>query len=284
MKAVCIHVALYGLTAAVVSGCDQPKPNCLTAQSPFVVKLDRTGDPVGDCMGFGTASFYDDPHVGFAPFYEQDEKGQPDYRKGSVAVRTGELANLVATAEEHGVTAAPGTVLHSFGKFSTEEPDDNNVCTAPKLSETRVVIPPVPPSPDDPATADEDESFAGQPAVDVTRRWSNVQVYVTPESFGTQTRADLEDVWRTPTGGTCTLRYKAYGLAPAASCQVLDENDEPVKNPDGTFRVDPTLCSPEADPSKMRYAGSGISPSANFVCDPVIGYCVLAGVDFPALK
>ena len=51
---VCIHVALCGLTFGVLSGCEgQPKPNCLTAQSAFVVKLypDPASPPKGDCEG-----------------------------------------------------------------------------------------------------------------------------------------------------------------------------------------------------------------------------------------
>ena len=88
-------------------------------------------------------------------------------------------------------------------------------------------------------------------------------MYVTADSFGTQTSATLEDRWRTPEGDTCTVKYKALGLAPAVSCQVLDADEAPIKKPDGTFEVDPTLCNPAADPSKMRYTGSGISPSTN---------------------
>ena len=282
MKAeLCIHVVLFGLTLAVASGCDQPKPNCLTSLNSFVVKLETLAPPTGDCSGVGEASFYEDPHVGLAPFYEQDGKGQPDYRKGSVAVRTAELANLVATAEEHGVQAAPGMVLHSFGKFITDEPDESGMCVAPVLSPTRVVIPPVPAQPDDPTT-EEVDAFPGQRAIDVTRTWSDLRVYVTPDSLGTQAVGIMEDVWRTPTGGTCTATYKAYALSPAVSCQVDEEH--PVRKADGTFDVDPTKCSPEAEPSKMRFTGSGISPSTKFECNPQIGYCVLAGTTFPALQ
>jgi hypothetical protein len=280
---VCIHVALFGLTIAVASGCDQPKPNCLTSLNPFVVKLypDPLNPPQGACTGISTASFYADPHVGFAPFYERDDKGQPDYDKGSVGIRTAELANLVANVESRGLDLPPETVLHSVGKFSTEEPDANNLCTAPELSPTRVVLPALPAMDDDPAT-EEDESSPPQDAVDMTRTWSNVSVYVTPDSFGTQTVGDMQDVWRTP-GGTCVVNYKAYGLSPAVSCQVTDEEGTPVREGE-VFKVDPTLCDPEANPALNRFSGSGIGPSTNFECDPVIGYCVLAGTTFPALK
>ncbi|MET0341216.1 MAG: hypothetical protein ABW252_09445 [Polyangiales bacterium] len=287
MKAVCIHVALCGLVTAVVSGCDQPKPNCLTAQASFVLKLaeeqnSRQESAPGACVGFGPASFNADPHVGIAPYYAKDKKGQPDYRKGSIAIRTAELATLVANAEEHDVTPIQ-QVLHSIGQFVTEEPDGDDFCRAPAFAQpTRVVIPAVS-VPDDPATANADESFE-QAAVDATLTWSDVDVYVTPASFGTQVRAKLSDRRVTPDGRVCTINYTARGLAPAVSCQVTDDDGNPVQKADGTFEVDPTLCNPEADPSKDRFTGSGISPTTNYECDATIGYCVLAGAAFPALK
>lgn len=293
MKAVCKSIALSGLTLAALGGCDQPKPNCLTSQNPFVFKLtpvskSETLPGACDAARATLSSFYDDPHVGLSPYYERDKKGQPDYRKGSVAIRTAEFANLVAAAEAHEVEPMAGTVLHSLGVFTTEEPDGDDVCNAPMLSDTRLVLPEVPPVPDDPATTMEDESFDGQPAYDVTRKWSELKVYVTADSFGTQVAAKLQDQWVAPNGGgTCSISYDALGLSPAVSCQKLDpKTEKPLTNPDGTFQLDETLCDPEANPSLGRFSGSGIGPSARTVCDPVIGYCVLQGTvaEFPVLK
>jgi hypothetical protein len=295
VKAVCKQVVLFGLIVAALGGCDQPKPNCLTSLTPFVMKLleDKSKPTAqeesvpGACAAANATleSFYADPLVGLSPYYVRDEKGQPDYNKGSVAIRTAELANLVDTAASHDVEASTDTVLHSIGSFSGKEPDGNDVCTAPTLSATRVVVPAVPPKMDDPTTAMKNERFAGQPAVDATLTWSNVKIYVTADSFGTQVEAFLKDVRVAPGGGgTCTRYYRGLGLSPAVPCYQTDEDHHPLTNPDGTYQIDPTLCNPEPDPSMMRYAGSGIGPSARTICDPTIGHCVLEGETFPALK
>jgi hypothetical protein len=288
VKAVCKSMLVGGLAAVALGGCEQPKPNCLTSQNSFVMKLSEQSKNESvpgacDAAGAGLASFYADPHVGISPYYKRDKKGQPDYRKGSVAIRTAELATFYDNALARDVEPTVST-LHSIGDFNSEEPDSNDICTAPDLADTRVVISELPPVADDPATKD-DEARPAQRAIDVTRKWRNLQVYITADSFGTQVQADLEDRWVAPTGGTCTLTYKALGLSPAVSCAKTDpETEVPLTNADGTFQVDPSLCSPDPDPAAGRYFGSGIGPSAKTVCDPAIGYCVLEGTAFPALK
>jgi hypothetical protein len=142
----------------------------------------------------------------------------------------------------------------------------------------------IPAVPDDPATADVDESAPGQPAVDATLVWSNVKVYVTAEIDGTQVSADLVDTRRTPAGETCVIHYLAVGMAPAVPCRALDpDSGDTLTNADGSFQLDPTACDPEADPDNGRPTGSGISPSANFECSPDSAYCVLQGDAVPAL-
>lgn len=287
MKAVCNHAALYGLTVAALAGCDQPKTNCLASALPFAMKLleDKSKPAAPDetvpgaCAAAGATleAFYADPHVGLSPYYVRDKKGQPDYSKGSLAIRTAELANLVDAVTSRGEKPSTDTVLHSLGDFNTKEPNADDMCIAPTPSVTRVVLPALP--------ADPIKKLPAQPAVDATLTWSDVKVYVTPDSFGTQVEAFLKDVRVAPAGGgTCTRYFRALGLSPAVSCYEVDEDDHPRTNPDGTYVVDPAKCDPEPDPAMMRYTGSGIGPSAKTVCDPVIGYCVLEGETFPALK
>jgi len=57
-----------------------------------------------------------------------------------------------------------------------------------------------------------------------------------------------------------------------------------MRNDDGTFMLDPTLCDTDANPDKGRYTGSGISPNTNFVCSPQTAFCVLNSDTVPALK
>jgi len=146
------------------------------------------------------------------------------------------------------------------------------------------VLAEIPALEDDPATADVDESDPGQPAVDVALNWSNVRVYVTAASYGTQMDADLVDTRVSPTGERCEISYKALGLAPAVSCAATDADGAPLLNDDGSPQLDPAACDSEADPAAGRVTGSGISPNAAFSCDPVSAYCMIDGDTIPALR
>lgn len=290
VRATTTHPATWlALAWLELSGCrDQPAPNCLASTAPFATKLtevSRAESTPGACAAFGPETFNADPSIGMAAYYARDGKGQPAYAKGSLAIRTAEIGSLAATAEGFDVTnTAPDGQLYSFGAFTSGEPDDDGICRVPTLTPTRLVLPELAAVPDDPATEEDDESFPGQEPLDITLTWSNVEVYVTPASFGTQMSGELEDVRRTPDGAVCTIRYRALGLSPAVSCQAHDEEGEPLTNPDGTPQLDPTLCDPEANPALGRFLGSGISPSTRYVCDPVIAYCVIDGDSIPALR
>lgn len=268
--------------AAAAVSCDQPKPFCIVTPAPFAVRLDEVSR-TGDCDDFGPAGFNADAVVGIAPYYERDNKGQPDYRRGSIAMRTSEIGGLLDTAASFEVEPGDGQP-YSMGDFRDELPDDEDVCHVPTLSETHVVLDAVPPVADDPATADEDESFPGQPAQDITLAWSNVKIVVSAALFGSQMSADLTDTRVGEDGQTCTIKYKALGLSPAIHCFKTDAEGNPVVKDDGTYDVDPDLCNSEADPAAGRFSGSGISPLASTQCDDVTGYCLLRGDSVPAYK
>jgi hypothetical protein len=276
--------AAAGLTECV----DQPAPQCITSTEPFAVRLtelSRVESAPGACEDFGVASFDVDPEVGVSPFYARDAKGQPDYERGSIAIQTAEVGNLVFTAEGFGVeNAATDGARYSEGPFSGKAPDAGGYCYAPALGATHVVLPELPAVDDDPDT-DEDETFPGQPAVDIRLEWSKFRVYVTAASYGTQFDAELRDTRATPDGDTCTLVYRATGLAPAVSCAALDpESGEPLADDAGNYVLDPNACDPEPAPDDGRPTGSGISPETRYVCDPLTAYCLLDGNSVPALK
>lgn len=283
-------VYLAALAASALGSCvDQPLPLCVTTTAGFAVKLIETGARIesapGACADFGPESFNLDPEVGFSPYYARGDDGQPDYRRGSIAVQTAELGALVYAARDRGVANVTDGQLYSRGDFAEPEPDAQNFCSVPSLSPTRVVLPAIDPVADDPATADVDESLPGQPAVDATLEWSNVRVYVTADVFGTQLEAQLVDTRRTPAGDSCSIAYRALGLAPAVPCMALDpETGAPQTNPDGSLQLDPAACDPEADPAAGRFFGSGLSPSARFECNATTGYCMIEGDAIPALR
>jgi hypothetical protein len=288
--AVVVSHALLAATPLWISSCsDQPKINCSVTTNPFATKLieqSRDESVPGACDGFGPDSFNATPILGLAPYYPANAKNQPDYEHGALAVQSTELGTLVQTASEYDVenTATDGK-LYSLGDFSIPEPNAENFCPAEKLSPTHVVLAELPAVEDDPATEKVDESFPGQPAVDVKLEWSNVEVYVTAASLGTQLRADLVDTRTTPDGATCKITYKALGLAPAVSCAKLDEDGEtPLFNDDGSPQLDAAACDAEANPALGRFTGSGLTTETDYECDPVLAYCVVAGTSVPALK
>jgi hypothetical protein len=278
-----------GLAAAALGSCvDQPPPLCVTTTAGFAVKLIETvrAESVpGACSTFGPASFNADPEVGVSPYYARQGNGQPDYRRGSIAVQTAELGGLVYAAEGRGVFNVPEGQLFSRGDFASPEPDAESFCSVPSLSPTRVLLPAPDSAPDDPATTDVDESLPGQAAVDATLDWSNIRVYVTADIFGTQMDAQLVDTRVTPEGASCAITYRALGIAPAVPCVLADpETGAPLTNPDGSLQLDPAACNPEADPSAGRYFGSGLSPSARFECNASTGFCMIEGEEIPALR
>lgn len=279
-------IAIAGvLPTCFVECAGEPKPHCITSPVPYAVRLVEQSR-TGTCDTFGPATFNANPQVGVEPYYPRDSKGQPDYDHGSVAIKTGELGDLIETT--YATTDADGNAvpaqnlatdgdIFSLGPFTGAESDDNNFCNVPTLAKTHLVLAAIP---DDPATA-ADESL---PPVDITLEWSNLQIYVTAAIFGTQFQADLADVRVAADGSSCTIRYRAFGLAPAVSCVALDMDMNPITNPDGSFQLDPGACDSNPDPAANRYVGSGISPSAQRVCDP-IGTCLIpAGASVPALQ
>jgi hypothetical protein len=282
-------VAALWAGAALPACSDQPEPRCISTTATFAVKLIEVGDRVESapnaCGAFGPGGFNADPEVGLAPFYLRDSSGQPDYDHGSLAVQTAELGSLVYTAQGFDVgNAAADGQLYSMGDFNSTHTDDQHFCTVPTLSPSRVVLPAIAAIDDDPATADVDESFPGQAALDATLEWSNLRVYITADTFGTQMDAQLTDTRVSDTGDSCAISYRAVGLAPAVPCAATDADGAPLTNPDGTPQLDPTLCDPEADPAAGRVLGSGISPNARYECDPVTAFCTIEGETIPALQ
>jgi hypothetical protein len=262
------------LAAAAAMSCDQPKPFCIVTPAPFAVRL-KMDKMEGACDNFGPAGFNADPTVGISPYYERDDKGQPDYRRGSIAMRTGEVGTLEQTAADRKVeNSASGGKTYSMGEFAQAEPT---------LSETHLVLEELPAVPDDEATPDDDESLPGQPAQDITLKWSDVKIVVSAALFGSQMQGKLIDTRVGADGESCTITYSAIGLSPAVPCFREDDNG-PIKKDDGTFEIDAELCNPEANPAKGRFAGSGISPLSDTECDDVTGYCLLRGDSVPAYK
>lgn len=270
--------------SALVACAGEPKPACLTLSTASyatkLIELQRSGD----CADYSVDAFNADPEISVSSFFARDAKGQPDYHKGSVAIQTIELGTLLANAQMFGKdNKATGSEIYALGKFATDLPNDMNFCPAPTLSPAHLVLDALPAVADDPSTM-ADETFAGQPAVDIELTWSDVNVYLTAASVGSQVGGHLKDTRKAPDGSTCTVDYTALALAPAVPCKVVDDKGMAVMASDGTFQIDETLCSPDPDPSKNRFTGSGISVDVAYECDPTLFYCVVKGTAIPSLK
>jgi hypothetical protein len=281
--------ALAGLAASFVRCGDQPKANCITFVAGWSFRLIPQGMPVesapGACLNFGPAGFNADSEAGVLSYYQKDDKGQPDYNKGSVAIQTQEIATLVANVVQYIPTFDPNSlVLYSYGAYRDEVPDDQDICTAPTLTPTHIVLPALPPVMDDPATMDVDETFPGQDAQDITLTWSNMRVYVTAASYGTQLQVALQDTRLTPTGDSCTFNYLAIGLAPAAPCTLLDTNGDAILDASGNPQPDDTACDPQPNVAANRPLGSGLSPNTDYKCDPVTFFCTIKEDTVPGLR
>jgi hypothetical protein len=255
-----------GLFGASLANCDtQPAPYCETTSGTYATKLIEKGrveSPTGACTGLGPAGFNADPEVSFETYYPKDDKGQPNYSKGSLAVMTTEIANLAGGGMN---LATDGTTI-SQGPFTGAQSDNNGFCTAPTMSLTHLKL----------------AATAMSPAVDISLKWSNVQVVVTAATIGTQVQADLVDT-RVTAAGTCTITYKAVALAPAIPCSVTNADGGIEMTADGSFVTNVTACNPQPDPDAGMFLGSGIGPLVNYECDPGLGWCTVTGDSVPAL-
>jgi len=278
------------LLCAASAGCvDQPVPDCLSSTAAYALQLieqSRAESTPGACNEYGPATFNLDPRAGVVPYFPRNSRGQPDYGHGSLAIQTAELGTLYETALARGAdNLATDGELYSLGDFTRAQPDAAGLCHVPELSATRLLLAELPALPDDPATAGVDESDPGQRAVDATLEWSQLDVYVSAASLGTQIAVDLVDTRRSADGSSCSISYHALGLAPAVPCRALDpENGAPLSNADGSPQPDPEACNPQADPAAGRVLGSGISPNTAYVCDPASAYCVLDSPTLPGLR
>jgi hypothetical protein len=175
-----------------------------------------------------------------------------------------------------GIMNAGDTPIYSLGNYTSGTPDDQDFCTVPTLTPTHIILAEVPAVRDDPATTDMDESLPVQPAQDITLTWSNLRVYVTAASYGTQLEVTLDDKRLTPTGDSCTYHYKALGLGPGVPCAGMDASGNPIP--------DLAACDPQPDSAAGRPLGSGLSVNTNYDCDPTTLFCTIKGDTVPALR
>lgn len=188
--------------------------------------------------------------------------------------------------------ADPDCHVNAVGDFATSEPNGEDMCEVKTLSKSGVDFPGASLDVDggvecDPANGDQDcidqimnveKTFCMAdpmdpmapgacmvtvtlPPTNVSYEWSDVSVYVTAATVGTQFSAKLK---LTVNNDVCD--YTAVGMWPAVDCGVHDPDTFAVTGSDEAF------CNPDPDAVNGRPVGSGISPDFGpVVCDASVG-------------
>ncbi|APR81345.1 Putative lipoprotein mlpA precursor [Minicystis rosea] len=238
---------LLALLAAALPSCGQPRINCTTGHGGFAARY--TLKP-GSKQGEGTCDTLKGEIIGLEKYNPaRDDPNKQDLTHAILAIQSSALGNLANAAEAAGLTVDRSKVS-SIGDFTSVTPDDEDVCSVPALAAAALDVPAIDMS----------------PATSLRYEWSDVRVYVTTASPGTQMVATVKI-----TQDGCSAQFDVLGLWPAVSCETLDAEGN------GTGAPDPVRCDPNADPDAGRPTGSGINPDLKdaIVCDPDLLLCVL---------
>ena len=188
------------LVAVAVSGCDatQPRPKCRAQGSEYGASYTMQGSPMGSCTGkLLTGEILHLQYYRAAP--------NDPLPAASVAIEPDSVAKAMAAA----MNPAGAGVEYSMGKYSTVEPDDNDICQAPLMSETSITT----------------------PMARLSYLWSNIRMLVKPTSNAIHFGADL-----IRKDGDCTVSYKVSAINPAHHCgdgmNAQGEHDPTTGRPD----------------------------------------------------
>ena len=212
------HLLGAALLCSLAQACDQPEPKCTAAHGSFAATYKLvSGD--GACAelksGVLNVQSYNDP------ISESDRNLDRD--KPTLAIQAQEVTDVLSTGRE-----TEGGKPFAFGAFASPEPDGSGVCTVPSLSKAVLEAPATEAVPE--MMIDECTTEPAQPAhdaIDVSYKWSNVRLVVTPKAIGTKLEADL-----TYTVGDCSAKYKVAAVWPLVECgSPVEGSDEPAEEP-----------------------------------------------------
>jgi hypothetical protein len=213
-----IETSLLALAMLALAGCDatQPAPLCRAQTAQYGARYIVEGTPQGACTGKVLTGELLNLQYYRAPL--EEAAGTT-----SVAIEPQSVADAVKAG-------ATGTE-YSIGRYTANQPDGENLCRAPTLSQTSIMV----------------------GANPISYQWSNVQMMVTPVSNNIHFGADL--VRR---DGDCTVTYKVSAVYPAKYCG--DGRDQMGMPDPTTGKADPTACD-------ATILGSGLSPDLAYQCD-----------------
>jgi hypothetical protein len=258
------------LAVAVLNSCNavQPKPACKAQPAQYAAKYVLQGTAPAACEGKIVAA-----EVLNLQYYRSkldDPNGVP-----SIAIEPQSVHDAVSEGEEAKVMVT--STEYSLGKYATSEPGDDDLCVAKSMSDTHIVIAEIP---GDPMAVPPTETIEAR---DITYKWSNIKMMVTPLSNAVYFGADLTRI-----DGGCTATYKVTAVSPAVFCgdgvaTVKDEMGNPKEEPD------PTTGKPNQEACNATIQGTGLNQSLDYVCDATPDgmegshLCLVKG-EFPALK
>ena len=238
--------ALLGLGLILASaGCEatQPRPLCRAQANTYAARYTMQGTPQGACEGKILTGEVLHLQLYRAPI--ADEGGT-----ASVAIQAQSVIDALAGTMS--LISAP--TEYSLGKYSTVEPDPENLCKVPTLTETSVT--------------------AG--TARLSYAWSNVRMLVTPASNAIHFGADL-----VRKDGDCTVSYQVSAAYPTVPC---GDGLDSMGHPDPTVgKPNPAICDTE------RTKDKGLSPALSWACDASADgtsgtHLCLPNKPFPAFK
>jgi hypothetical protein len=273
------RVAVFVSVAVTLgAGCDQPEPKCTAAHGGFAARFTLVSGE-GACAeltsGVLNVQSYNEQTS------ESDKRLDPD--KPTLAIQVQEVTDILGSGREVEAEGKP----YAFGAFDAPEPDGSGICTVSSLSRAvlkAAATDEVPETMVDECTTE--PAMPAQPAVDLSYRWSNVRIVVTPKAIGTKLEADLQY-----TADGCTAKYKVAAVWPLVECgSPVEGSDEPSDAPvapvdDEDAGAEPidAGCPPEEmePPSPELEADDDLCESQSAIpdfavrCDPDLLMCVL---------
>jgi hypothetical protein len=234
---------------------EQPPMLCAASIGAFAMKYTLL-------EGSGTCAELRTGRVGVESYLPATGSDHPGFERPIVALRAEEMGLLLRQYDA--ASRIDAKQVTSTARFADVNPSDQGFCRVGAMNAASMTLASIAASPDGMKPA--------LPAVDVRYEWTDLRFYVTPSSIGAQLSGEL--IYRKD---GCTARYRAEGIYPAVSCQ--------ARSPAGMLLPgkDEDRCSPCADDSKGRSAGSGIHPDVETFCEDASLLCLVKN-EFPSLR
>jgi hypothetical protein len=282
-------LALGGCTAV------QPKPSCKAQSADYAAKY--------------TVVSKSDPMCGELSaeiLHVQYYRTKPDATNNlpSIAIEPATLADSLGAAH-HAAERDPAVMVDvmtgsefSLAKYTTVEPDDNDICSAPKFAQVANAT--VAAIPEDKMACPPEDAI--EPTT-LAYKWSNLKMMVNPGSNAVYFGADLER-----TEGDCVVTYKVTAVNPAVGCgdgkgeswtqdamtMMCTKDPEPDVDCTQVFPDDPDgHCDPFSGMAVQgrcdaKTQGTGLNQDLTYTCDVDKdgngSHLCLPEQDFPALK